>query len=407
MPSPLLPSSPSPEIQGAAAEPSSKPSRVDSGRREFESVSRQEQDRLERRRNDSGAAGAQDRQPVEPDQKDQAMASGSQPLPPAEQIPEQVLEQQRAADAGDTALLVGADNEVASDTVMPSEIAFTFADLQALVNNPEEPLPIGGQRLNPMITPAQAPTALPAASAAAQPLFSIPGQTPVAGALRSVVAGAAAMTPGKGSSSLESGSRLTEGLLTTLTADSKSADSSLAAVASRFQGALEVASQALNTTPGPKGLEGSVPLQSYATSIDLPVGHAEWGDKLMGKLAWLATQKMSVAEIHVTPPDMGPLEVRVQVQHDQAAITVHASNSAVRDQLEMHSHRLRDMLSEQGLGLERFDVSDSSSRSGGDRDEAPADGSDIAGALADGEDVPGSTSGNMDLSWSGELDVYA
>lgn len=186
-------------------------------------------------------------------------------------------------------------------------------------------------------------------------------------------------------------------------------DQSAAATVSRFQGALDIASQPLTTTPGQKGLEMSVPLRGYATSIELPVGHAEWGDKLVGKLTWLTTQNMSVAEIHLTPPDMGPLEVRVQVQHDQAAVTVHATNSAVRDQLELHGHRLRDLLAEQGLELEHFDVTDASDQSAGSN----ADGQDgesnpAVGTLTDGGDTDGlERMETIDLGWKGELDLYA
>jgi flagellar hook-length control protein FliK len=154
-----------------------------------------------------------------------------------------------------------------------------------------------------------------------------------------------------------------------------------------------------------------VPLKGYATSVDVPVGQAEWGDKVMGKLTWLTANKMSVAEIHLTPPDMGPMEVRVQVHQDQTSITVHAANPVVRDQLELHSHRLRDMLGEQGLNLEKFDVADSSQQQTGEQassgEDSGASGEhDARRASLDTE--PGTDEVMaVDLTYKGEVDIFA
>ncbi|WP_190294808.1 flagellar hook-length control protein FliK [Marinobacter sp. R17] len=173
-----------------------------------------------------------------------------------------------------------------------------------------------------------------------------------------------------------------------------------------------------NATSLQRGLEGRetmAPLKSYSTSIDLPVQHAEWGDKIAGKLAWLTSQRMSAAEIHVTPPDMGPLEVRVQVHHDQAQVTVHATHAAVRDQLELNGHRLRDMLQENGLNLDRFEVSADTADQGAQQQLQQEDenGGNGSGSLAgEGEELSTDesgtlASGQLDLSWRGEVDLYA
>jgi len=157
--------------------------------------------------------------------------------------------------------------------------------------------------------------------------------------------------------------------------------------------------------------EAAIPLRAYATSIDVPVGHGEWGDRVVGKLSWLTARNMSVAEIHLTPPDMGPMEVKVRVHNDQANITVHAANPMVRDQLELHSHRLRDMLGEQGLSLAQFDVSDSPRQQTGE--QAGEGGGSGSGQGRDGN-LPASgsdeavlVSGSLDLSWKGEVDLFA
>jgi flagellar hook-length control protein FliK len=123
---------------------------------------------------------------------------------------------------------------------------------------------------------------------------------------------------------------------------------------------------------------------------------------------------MSMAEIHLSPADLGPMEVKVRMHNDQASITVHAANPMVRDQLEQHSHRLRDMLSEQGVSLERFDVSDQSRQQPGEQGSDGANGDGGQGNRGgDGRasELVGQDAilagGQLDLSWRGELDVFA
>ena len=194
------------------------------------------------------------------------------------------------------------------------------------------------------------------------------------------------------------------------TATAKAADNLTAQVASRIT-APEF-SQSLNQAASLRGADAQALMKNYSTSVDVPVGADEWGEKVMGKLAWLTASQMSVAEIHVTPPDMGPLDVRVQVQNDQAVVSVHATTPAVREQLELHGHRLRDMLNEQGLSLEGFDVSDSPGReaadqqSEGDESGNTRSGQSLAGDELADEAVMTET-GELDLSWKGELDLYA
>ncbi|MBJ6137414.1 flagellar hook-length control protein FliK [Marinobacter litoralis] len=177
----------------------------------------------------------------------------------------------------------------------------------------------------------------------------------------------------------------------------------------RFQGTLDSAAQ--QALQGKLAGDANLPLRGYSTTVDVPVGQAEWGDKVMGKLSWLTAKNLQVAEIHLTPPDMGPMEVKVRVQNDQAAVTVHAANPVVREQLELHSNRLRDMLAEQGVSLSEFDVSD---QPGGQADaqgdssgEGDNSGHRGGGVIAGELDQQESVSGHLDLAWKGEVDIFA
>jgi len=212
------------------------------------------------------------------------------------------------------------------------------------------------------------------------------------------------------SGELTAGLPLADALMPTAGKKAGVIDPSALLTGTRFESVMERVAQQGTHTAGKLSTEAQVPLRSYATSIDVPVNHAEWGDKLMGKLSWLTAKNLSVAEIHLTPPDMGPMEVRVRVQNDQANISVHAANPVVRDQLELHSHRLRDMLSEQGLSLAQFDVSSNSQNSSGEQNTGEGDGTSSGSGtvLSAGDGGEGEVqAGSLDLSWNGAVDIFA
>ena len=148
-------------------------------------------------------------------------------------------------------------------------------------------------------------------------------------------------------------------------------------------------------------------LRQYTTSVETPVQQQnQWSEQVAGKIAWLAGKSIQSAEIHLNPPDMGPIDVRVQVQNDQAQITVNAQNTAVRDMLELNSNRLKEMLEENGLSLSGFDVSGEAAGEGGQHNDEDEPGSRDEGALVsrDGESV---TTGEAHIQWPRGVDVYA
>lgn len=381
MPGSVLPISPPPEMQGATAEKSSSVKRETPDNSQYETVSRQQQ-RMERR--EAAQADPSTVPASKSAGKEETAADGTPP----------VQDGSPDTNVADGTPPIGLDAPLLEARATDAGMVFTFADLQALVSGSE------GQ---PLMTAQSTMPGLPGQAGQTQSASTL-----IAGMFDGMLNGKSNSAPGQGKSSAESTLKLMESLVGQLSAEAgKTADPG-SAIASRFQGTLELAGQSLNAAAGQKLPEAAISLRGYTTSVELPVGHAEWGDKLMGKLAWLTSQNMSVAEIHLTPPDMGPMEVRVQVQNEQAVVTVHTTNSAVRDQLELHSHRLRDMLGAQGLGLESFDVSDSSARSGQDQTGGQSDdvnGEGVANALHD-DDIS-ETQGVLDLRWKGELDIYA
>jgi flagellar hook-length control protein FliK len=300
-----------------------------------------------------------------------------------------------------------AENTDTADLPDTEPVALTFMELQAMLA-PAAPAP--GAAGGAVVINSAAGVAL--ASAGAMPTAGIPGQSlnPLAapGAIKAGTEGAATGL----SASQAAGLALTD---TLRKAESlRPADGANLVADSRLQSSADSLLQQQPNSAARLQTDPALALRGYTTSVDVPVGQADWGDKVMGKLSWLTARNMSVAEIHLSPADLGPMEVKVRMHNDQASITVHAANPMVRDQLEQNSHRLREMLSEQGVSLERFDVSDQPRQQSGEQGNAEAGsnggqgrrGGDGRASEVGGQDVI-LAGGQLDLSWRGEVDLFA
>lgn len=102
-------------------------------------------------------------------------------------------------------------------------------------------------------------------------------------------------------------------------------------------------------------------LQNYSTTVGIPVADPEWGGEVSEKIVWMAQKHIQFAEIHLNPAELGPMEVKISVQNDQATISFSSQHAGVRELLELNVNRLRDMLDENGVALSQFDVGDQQS----------------------------------------------
>lgn len=119
-------------------------------------------------------------------------------------------------------------------------------------------------------------------------------------------------------------------------------------------------------------------------------GSSGWNDAVGQKVMWMAKQNIGAAELRLDPPDLGPLQVRVNVHNDQTHITFTSHQSVVRDALDQSAFRLREMLAEQGMTQVNVDVSG--------RDEGnPSDQELAGGSPSDGEETAGGASGEAEV----------
>ncbi len=117
-------------------------------------------------------------------------------------------------------------------------------------------------------------------------------------------------------------------------------------------------------------------LQPVQITINAPVTQDKWSDEFSQKITWLASSsKDQTAELHLNPPQLGPLDVVIKVSGDQATALFTSPHAAVRDAIEQAMPRLRDMLADNGIMLGNATVSDQTPRdqgqSGAQRSSAP------------------------------------
>ncbi len=96
--------------------------------------------------------------------------------------------------------------------------------------------------------------------------------------------------------------------------------------------------------------------QPVPPAITVPPGEHGW-DRAMGeRILWMAGRDIQRAAIQIRPPNMGPLQIQLSIQNDQASLHFTASNGVVQDALEASIPRLREMLAEQNLQLVNVNV---------------------------------------------------
>lgn len=112
-------------------------------------------------------------------------------------------------------------------------------------------------------------------------------------------------------------------------------------------------------------------------------GNPAWGQAVSDRVVWLASQNGKVAEIRLDPPELGSLNVKLEIKNEQVSVVFNTPHASVKESLEQSLPRLREMFAEQGLELADSSVEDQGSGQRENAQEREAVAS--AGYGADGE----------------------
>lgn len=249
----------------------------------------------------------------------------------------------------DAAALLGAKDEKiapSAETALPVEVAHA-------VEAPVDPAVFGLQ----LVLPAQA------AAAADAPL-------------KTAAADAALSNPGKLIAEAGTSKPKTPELQTTLRTESKTdtqavltkpaAKDAIPVIAADVAAAPKTEAKAV--VPGNESTQALAAIQStqaaaarpaeQSASLNLsqPVGSERWNTELGQTVNLLIRGDQTRASLHVTPPELGPIEVKIDLSGDQASISFTVQQADTRAALENALPRLREMLADSGINLGQSQV---------------------------------------------------
>lgn len=117
---------------------------------------------------------------------------------------------------------------------------------------------------------------------------------------------------------------------------------------------------------------------NLTATVQVPVGNAGWDNALGQKVVWMAGQQQQVAELHLNPPHLGPMEVRLSISNDQVSALFVSHQPAVREAIEAAMPRLREILADSGMMLGNATVSSDSLP----RQQQPSSGEEQSGMIS-------------------------
>ncbi len=149
--------------------------------------------------------------------------------------------------------------------------------------------------------------------------------------------------------------------------------------------------------------------QPTGLAVHTPLGNPGWGPELGQRVVWLAQHQQHVAHINVTPPQLGPIEIHLNLNQDQASMSFVSPHAPVREAIEAALPRLREMLADSGLTLAHVDVSPHGfGHAGGQAGGAQDEGRRLTGHGPEGIAAAGSLPPARPLrGGEGLVDVFA
>jgi flagellar hook-length control protein FliK len=153
------------------------------------------------------------------------------------------------------------------------------------------------------------------------------------------------------------------------------------------------------------------PIQSALTqlpAINYPVTGKGWGESLGQRIQWMVRQNIQGAEVKLNPRGLGPIEIRVTIQNDQANVSFVAHHAVTREAIDAAIPRLREMFGDSNMNLVNVDVSDRNSAAFGEAKNS-ASGKEGEGddAMNLFDDLSEEDSAEVRLVSNGILDDYA
>jgi len=93
-----------------------------------------------------------------------------------------------------------------------------------------------------------------------------------------------------------------------------------------------------------------------STTVEAHLQAPAWPQQFGEKIVWLARNDQQTAQININPPQLGPVQITVSLNGDQATLAFASPHAEVRQAIESAMPQLKEMLSTAGISLGQSNV---------------------------------------------------
>lgn len=162
-------------------------------------------------------------------------------------------------------------------------------------------------------------------------------------------------------------------------------------------------------SPPASGLE-KLPIGEQRSTINAHLHSAAWPQQFSDKIVWLARNEQQSAQLTINPPQLGPIQISLNLSGDQASIAFASPHAEVRQAIESAMPQLKEMLSSAGISLGQSNVGANLSQQTANNPFADANGNRSAdeNAILPANDKAASAAGSPALHRGrGLVDLFA
>jgi len=150
-------------------------------------------------------------------------------------------------------------------------------------------------------------------------------------------------------------------------------------------------------------------LNTLNASIPVNINNQNWAQQMTQQVSYMIKGGFQQAAIKLNPAHLGPMEIKLAINDDQATVNFVAQHAPVRDVLDAALPRLKDMFEQQGLNLADADVSAQSEQQQQASSEAQQEKDELALSNSSSNDNETSVETNkvMSISVDAGVSIFA
>jgi flagellar hook-length control protein FliK len=113
---------------------------------------------------------------------------------------------------------------------------------------------------------------------------------------------------------------------------------------------------ALAATGTPNAIATPAPRQAEPPMVSTAFNAPNWSHDFGSRVVWLTRNDQQVAQININPPQLGPVQISISLNGDQATATFASPHAEVRQAIQDSMPQLREMFSTAGISLGQANV---------------------------------------------------